>query len=134
MYTHEVSVRVRYAETDQMGFVYHGHFATWLEIARVEALRNVGVSYRELEEEGILMPVLDLQLHFLQPAKYDQVLRVVASVPEMPRVKIRFSYEIFNEEDCKICEASTTLVFLQRSSMKPVRTPVKVLERLSLFF
>jgi acyl-CoA thioester hydrolase len=134
MYTHEVSVRVRYAETDQMGFVYHGHFATWLEIARVEALRNVGVSYRELEEEGILMPVLDLQLHFLQPAKYDQVLRVVASVPEMPRVKIRFSYEIFNEEDCKICEASTTLVFLQRSSMKPVRTPVKVLERLSPFF
>ncbi len=117
-----------------MGFVYHGHFATWLEIARVEALRNVGVSYRELEEEGILMPVLDLQLHFLQPAKYDQVLRVVASVPEMPRVKIRFSYEIFNEEDCKICEASTTLVFLQRSSMKPVRTPVKVLERLSPFF
>jgi len=134
MYTHEVSVRVRYAETDQMGFVYHGHFATWLEIARVEALRNIGVSYRELEEEGILMPVLDLQLHFLQPAKYDQLLRVVATVPELPRVKIRFSYEIFNEEDCKICEANTTLVFLQRSSMKPVRTPLKVYERLSPFF
>lgn len=134
MYTHEVSVRVRYAETDQMGFVYHGHFATWLEIARVEALRNIGVSYRELEEEGILMPVLDLQLRFLQPAKYDQLLRVVATVPELPRVKIRFSYEIFNEEDSKICEANTTLVFLQRSSMKPVRTPLKVHERLSPFF
>ncbi len=117
-----------------MGFVYHGHFATWLEIARVEALRNIGVSYRELEEEGILMPVLDLQLRFLQPAKYDQLLRVVATVPELPRVKIRFSYEIFNEEDSKICEANTTLVFLQRSSMKPVRTPLKVHERLSPFF
>jgi len=123
MYKHEVKMRVRYAETDQMGYVYYGNYATYFEVARVEALRSLGFRYRNLEEQGILMPVRELNTRFIQPAKYDDLLTIKVSIREMPDVKIIFDYEVFNEEGAKLSTGNTTLVFVNNKTNKLVRCP-----------
>ena len=94
MYESEITTRVRYAETDQMGYVYYGNYATYFEVTRTEALRQLGVSYRTLEKQGVWMPVLSLQLDYLKPAHYDDLLRIKVRVPELPRARIHFDYEV----------------------------------------
>lgn len=116
-------MRVRYAETDQMGYVYYGNYATYFEVARVEALRKLGFRYRNLEEQGILMPVRELNTRYIQPARYDDLITVKVSVKEMPDVKIIFDYEVYNEEGQKLNTAQTTLVFVDEKTGKLTRCP-----------
>ncbi|MFM7216507.1 MAG: acyl-CoA thioesterase [Bacteroidota bacterium] len=127
MYKTETKVRVRYAETDRMGYVYYGNYATYLEVARVELLRSLGFSYRSLEDKGILLPVSDMNIRFLRPAFYDDQLVIRTTVSEKPGVRIQFEYEIVNESAEVITKASTTLVFIDKSTGRPCPPPEDVL-------
>jgi acyl-CoA thioester hydrolase len=123
MFSHEITIRVRYAETDQMRYVYYGNYATYYEVARVEAFRFLGVSYRELEEQGIGMPVLELWTKYIRPAKYDDLLTIKVMIKETPTLKITFEYEVYNEQNTLLNMAKTTLVFIDLQTAKPVRCP-----------
>ena len=123
MFTAETQVRVRYAETDQMGIVYYGNYAMYYEVARVECMRALGISYRELEETGVLMPVLENHTNYLAPAKYDDLLTIKVSIKEMPKVKITFCCDIFNEKNELINVGRTILVFVNKDTGRPCRMP-----------
>ncbi len=123
MYTFNTQIRVRYSETDQMGFVYYGHYFTYYEVARVESLRALGYSYRQLEGAGFILPVLENHIQYLQPAKYDELLTVKASVSKPPSVRLFFNYEIINLKGDVINRAETILVFLNKETNKPARPP-----------
>jgi acyl-CoA thioester hydrolase len=134
MFTAEVKVRVRYAETDQMGYVYYGNYATYYEVARVESLRSIGFNYRELEEEGIMLPVLENHSEFLLPAKYDDLLTIHVSIEDRPGVRINFRYEIFNEQETLLHRGLTKLAFVSIDSGKPCRPPEHLRELLAPYF
>jgi acyl-CoA thioester hydrolase len=134
MYTHTHQLRVRYSETDRMNYVYYGHYAQYFEVARVEALRHLGVSYKSMEASGILLPVIDLQVKFVRPATYDELLTIKTTIPVLPSVRIVFDYEVFNESEVLLNKASTTLVFVDASTMKPRKAPEELLQKLSSFF
>ena len=123
MYIAETQLRVRYAETDQMGYVYYGHYAAYYEVGRVEALRKLGFSYRQLEDKGIMMPVLESKIRYLKPARYDELLTIKVIIPVMPAVKMNFTYEITNEKKELINKGETTLVFIDMAKNKPRRLP-----------
>ena len=123
MYVYELNLRVRYAETDQMQYVYYGNYATYFEVARVEALRNLGYSYKKLEQEGVMMPVLENFSKFIRPARYDDLLRICVRVEEWPTARMRFDYEIYNEENTLLHIGYTLLVFVSTQTMRPVRCP-----------
>ena len=131
MFTEEVKIRVRYAETDQMGYVYYGNYAIYFEVARVEAMRAIGFSYKEMEDRGIMMPVLELKNEFKSPGRYDEELTIKISVPEMPTLRIKFVYDVRGEDGRQVCLGETTLVWVKKDSSRPVRMPeelVKLLE------
>lgn len=134
MYQFETQIRVRYAETDQMGFVYYGNYAMFYEVARVEALRALGISYKILERSGILMPVLENWSKYIRPAQYDNLLTIKLVLKEMPGLRITFEYEVFNEEKKLINLGSTTLVFLDKESGKPVQVPDIIVDVLNPYF
>jgi len=122
MFVTETSVRVRYSETDKMGFVYHGVYPQYYEIGREEALRYLGVSYKMLEDSGIIMPVITMSLKYIKPVMYDDVLIVRTTVKEMPNVRMKFFYEIFKGDEL-IHTGQNALVFLDDKTRKPVRVP-----------
>lgn len=134
MYVSETSVRVRYGETDQMGYVYYGFYAMYYEVARVESLRQLGLSYKELEAMGVMMPVLENHSTYLAPARYDDLLRIVTTLREKPGVKIRFEYEIFNESNTLLHRGETLLVFVDKLTNRPRRPPQPMLDVLAPFF
>ena len=134
MYHTEVKIRVRYGETDQMGYVYYGNYASYYEVARVESFRELGLSYKKLEESGVMMPVLELKTKYLQPAKYDDLLTIKVAIPEMPRLKIKYEYKVFNEAGTLLNTGETTLVFINMSTGKPVRIPERMAELLSGYY
>jgi acyl-CoA thioester hydrolase len=134
MFQAETSVRVRYAETDQMAFVYYGNYAMYFEVARVEALRSAGFSYRQMEDDGIIMPVLELNSQFLKPGKYDELLTIKTRIPELPGIRIKFEYEVINEYDELITKGWTTLTFLKKETQKPCRPPQYLLDLLQPYF
>jgi len=125
-------IRVRYGETDQMGVVYHGNYATYFEIARTEWLRNLGISYKELEKKGVMLPVISLSLNFLKSAKYDDVLTITVSLKKTPLVKIDFDYEIVNQNDEKVSTGNSVLAFIDMKTNKPIKCPSYILEKLDL--
>lgn len=128
MFEATVTLRIRYAETDQMGFAYYGNYATYYEVARVEALRAMGYSYKEIEDEGILMPVLENYSKFHLPARYDELITIKVSLPKMPGVKSVFKYLFYNENQELIHEGETILAFISRETGKPCRPPAKLVE------
>ena len=134
MFTAETTIRVRYAETDQMGYVYYGNYATYFEVARVEALKSLGVSYKELEEEGVMMPVLSFSIKYYKPAFYDQALRIKTIVKELPQARIHFDFETYNKDGLKLNDASATLVFVNMDSKKPCQAPAQLLNELNSYF
>lgn len=134
MYTFETKVRVRYAETDQMGYVYYGNYAMFYEVGRVELFRSLGFSYKALEDSGIMLPVIELQSKFLKPAKYDEEITVKAFLKQKPSVKIHFDYELFNPNKELLNTGSTTLVFIDMKRNKPCTAPVDFLARLQGYF
>lgn len=135
MYSHSTQIRIHYALTDQMGVVYHGHYAQFFEIARTESIRKLGFSYKELEEMGIVLPVVDMHTRFLRPIKYDDLITVTVSLREMPlHHKIVFHGEIHNE-DGQLCTSGTvTLYFMEMSSMKRTTMPETMKVTLLPFF
>ena len=123
MYLSETHIRVRYGETDQMGYVYYGNYAKYYEVARVESLRQLGLTYRELEEMGIIMPVLENHSRYHAPALYDENLKIVTTIKDKPSVRITFNYEIFNEKGSLIHAGETQLVFVDKKTGHPCRAP-----------
>jgi acyl-CoA thioester hydrolase len=119
----ETTLRVRYGETDQMGFVYYGVYAQYYEVGRVEAMRSLGFSYKEMEESGVLMPVINLTINYKKPALYDDEVRIVTTVKEMPGVRITFHYECYNQKDVLLNTGSVTLVFIDKQKNKPMQPP-----------
>ena len=130
MYTSKIEVRVRYGETDQMGYCYYGNYAEYFEVARVETLRELGLPYKNLEEQGILLPVLELKIKYLKPAYYDDLLTIKTCIKEIPGVRIIFEYETFNEQGEKLNIGDTTLVFLNKDTNKPMAAPKKLIQKL----
>lgn len=123
MFKSETIIRVRYAETDQMGFVYYGNYAQYYEVARVEALRSIGISYKSLEDSGIMMPVIKMSINYKKPAYYDDILRIVTKIKFIPTIKMEFLYEIYNSNDVLINSGETILVFVSKATMKPCQCP-----------
>lgn len=127
MFETSTSLRVRYAETDQMGVVYYGNYAAYLEVGRVEALRALGLSYAAMEASGIMLPVLELKSKFIRPARYDDLITIQVRIPELPATRIRFEYELFNEAGTLLHLAETTLVFIDMARQKPCMAPEALL-------
>jgi acyl-CoA thioester hydrolase len=123
MYVNETKIRVRYSETDQMGFVYYGNYPQFYEVGRTEALRALGTSYKKLEDEGIWMPVIHMDLHYKKPGRYDDLLTIRTTVKELPVTRMRFEYEVFNEAGDLLNYGETTLIFLSKEKERPVRCP-----------
>lgn len=123
MKEHKISIRVRYAETDQMGVVYHGNYAQYFEMGRVEWLRNKGISYKELEESGVMLPVVSLNMNYKKPAYYDDELIVVTKLTFLGGVKIEFAYEIINQKGELLTTAQTVLVFVDMKTKRPISVP-----------
>lgn len=134
MIEYSTSIRVRYAETDQMSYVYYGNYATYYEVARVELLRHLGTSYRNMEEDGVMLPVLELKSRFLKPVRYDELITIKVIIRELPRVRIRFEYELLNENNELVNQGETTLVFIDRKRNKPCAAPLEFINRLKTFF
>ena len=124
-------IRVRYAETDQMGFCYYGNYASYFEVARVEALRELGISYKELELGGILLPVKKFEIIYHQPAKYDDMLEIRTRIVQLEGVRIGFEYKTYNEEGVLLNEAYTLLVFVSATTQKPISAPAVFLNLIS---
>jgi len=134
MYTHNTKVRVRYGETDQMGYVYYGNYAEYYEVARVEMLRSLGMDYASMENSGVMMPVLELNCKYIKPALYDQEITIKTTIQNLPGVRIHFKYELFNETGDLINIGATTLVFVDMAKNKPCLPPENFMEKLRGFF
>jgi len=128
------SIRVRYSETDSMKYVYYGNYATYLEVARVELFRSLGMPYEHIEKQGILLPVSEYKIKYFKPAFYDQILKIKVTVKELPKVRIYFDYEIFNESGEKISSATTTLFFLNAETRKIIKCPEWILSLMEKHF
>ena len=121
---------MRYGETDQMGIVYYGNYADYLEQGRTEWLRTLGFSYKFMEENKIHLPVVNLNVNYRKPALYDDVITITTTLKEIPSVKIEFYYEIHNQEGQLLITATTTLVFVNSSTKKLRKAPDYLLEKL----
>jgi len=134
MFESTTSLRVRYAETDRMGYVYYGNYASFYEVGRVEALRDLGLSYRELEDSGIMLPVSELSSKYRKPAYYDDLISVRTVIPEMPAARLKFLYYLYNTAGDLINEGATTLVFVNIQTMKPCGAPKHFLDLIRPYF
>ena len=130
MYSFKTKVRVRYAETDQMGFVYYGVYAQYFEVGRVELLRSLGVDYKSLEEEGYFLPVVNLEIQYKKPALYDDELTIKTTIKEIPSSRIVFYYETFNMGNELLNTAKVVLVFIDRKNKKPCLPPEIITDKL----
>ena len=119
-------MRVRYGETDQMGFCYYGNYAQFLEVARVELLRSKGITYKTLESEGILLPVRTFSIKYIAPSRYDDLLRIETEIIKIQSSRIEFSYVIRDQNSTLIATANTELVFVDSKSKKPIKAPSKI--------
>lgn len=122
-YLNKTKVRVRYGETDQMGYCYYGNYAQYFEVGRVEAMRSLGMSYRDMEEKGVMLPVSNFNVNYFTPAKYDDELTITTSITEVKGARLFFNYTIHNEKGELVSEAQTTLVFVNMESMRPMKAP-----------
>ncbi|WP_035659941.1 acyl-CoA thioesterase [Flavobacterium seoulense] len=123
MKIYEFNVRVRYSETDQMGVVYHGNYAQYFEMGRVEWLRNIGISYKWMEENGVMLPVVSLTTNFKKPARYDDLLTVKTIFKSQTSAKIEFDYEIYNEQNELLTIGNSILVFVNMKTGRPMAAP-----------
>ena len=135
MYQAEVQIRVRYAETDQMGYVYHGNYAAYFEVARTEAFRQLGIRYRDLESQGVGMPVGELHTRFRRPARYDDLLTVRVLLRELAvGSRVNFEYEILNEAGELLTTGATLMVYVSTATGRPVPIPNSIREKLAPYF
>lgn len=130
MKSDKIEIRIRYAETDQMGVVHHGNYALYLEMARIEWLRKLGISYKKMEEEGIALPVTSLSVKYKKTIHYDDVITVKTKLKKRPTASIEFEYEILNDLQQVLSTANTVLVFVDLKTNRPTRPPKYFLEAL----
>lgn len=134
MYKYEITFRTLYADTDQMRVIYYGNYPKYYEMGRVEAMRNLGVSYAKLEEQNIFMPVVGLNIRYKSPLVYDEQVRLVTIIPELPSTKIIFQYEIYNENNELCNTGETVLVFMDSISKKVIRVPDDIIAPLTSYY
>lgn len=134
MFSYKHQVRVRYAETDNMGYVYYGNYAAYYEVARTEMLRSTGISYKELEDMGVMLPVIELHSQYIKAAKYDDLITINIYIREKPGIRIKFEYELFNEDGELLNTGSTQLVFIDMERNRPCRPPAIFQEKMAPFF
>ena len=131
MISKRIEFRVRYGETDQMSYAYHGNYAAYFEMGRTEWLRKLGVSYKKMEEDGIMLPVINLNTNYLKPAKYDDILTLKTTLANKPAARIEFKFEITNKQNELLTTASATLVFVNMKTNRPTRIPKYLLDKLN---
>jgi len=134
MFEYTSKIRVRYGETDQMGYMYYGNYAEFYEVGRVEMLRSLGMTYSAMEASGIIMPVLELKCKYLKPALYDEEISVKVIMEKMPAVKIHFKYELYNPDNELINIGETLLAFINVKTNRPCLPSVEFLDKLKPFF
>ncbi len=134
MLTTETKIRVRYGETDQMGYVYYGNYPLYYEVARTDMIRKIGWTYSQMEKSGVMMPVASLNVKYLRPAYYDNNLTVKVTVKNLPTKKMEFEYEVFNEQGKLINTGNTTLVFVDMKTGKPTNPPKEFMEKIRGYF
>jgi acyl-CoA thioester hydrolase len=134
MFVKNYAVRVRYAETDQMGVVYYGNYPQYFEVGRVEALRTLGMSYKQMEEDGIMLPVLKLEIKYIRPATYDDLITITTKITELPSSRITFEHEIRNEGGELLTVGMVQLVFVTKANKKPCRAPQGFIDTLMPYF
>lgn len=135
MFESEVQLRVRYAETDQMGYVYYGNYAAYYEVARTEVFRELGIHYKEMEATGTMMPVLELRCKFIRPARYDDLLTIKLLLKKKPHgSRILFEYEVYNQEQTLLNVGETTMVFVDMKTGRPRAVPELIHQKLDSYF
>ena len=135
MFSTETLIRVRYAETDQMGVVYHSNYFPYFESARAESIRQLGLTYADMEKMGVIMPVIDVHCRYLRPAKYDDLLTVKTMLQELPvHHKIVFHHEVYNEQTELLAIGKIILYFIEASTMKRTTMPQQLLDKLQPYF
>ena len=135
MFITETKLRVRYAETDQMGVVYHSNYFPWFETARAESIRQLGFTYADMEKMGIIMPVIEVQCRYLRPALYDDLLTIKVILKELPvHHKIEFHHEVLNEKGEILASAKIILYFMESKTMKRTTMPDQLLQKLQPYF
>lgn len=134
MFTYEHKIRVRYGDTDQMGYVYYGNYGYYYEQARSEAIRWAGISYKEIEDSGTMMPITRMNIKYIRPAYYDELLTIKTTVAEMPNRLILFTYKVFNEKNELINEGETQLAFIDAATKKMKSAPEVLIQKLKPFF
>lgn len=134
MYQYSHQLRVRYGDTDQMGYVYYGNYGYYYEQARAESIRALGITYKQLEESGTMMPITRMNIRYIQPAKYDDLLTIQVSIPELPSRIITFKYDVYNEQNTLINEGENQLIFVDAATRKPKSAPALLIEKLKPHF
>lgn len=132
MISDKIQFRVRYGETDQMSYAYHGNYAAYFEMGRTEWLRKLGVSYKNMEENGIMLPVINLNTNYLKPAKYDDILTLKTTLAKEPTARIEFEFEIHNQNNELLTTATATLVFVNMKTNRPTRIPEDILNKIKI--
>lgn len=130
MATNEITFRIRYGETDQMGVVYHGNYPQFLEMGRISWLRSLDLSYKEMEANGVMLPVVGLEMKFIKPALFDDLVTVRTSLKKLPMVRIEFDYELRNQNEEILLTANTVLAFMDSSKKRPIKCPDYILKKL----
>ena len=133
MLANETQLRVQYYDTDQMGVVHHSNYVRYFEIGRTELMRSIGLSYKEMEDSGTVMPITNVEVQYFYPARYDEFIYVKSYVKEIPKVRITFHYEIYNEQRKLLVAGSTTLAFINKETGRPQRTPEIMVKALSRY-
>jgi acyl-CoA thioester hydrolase len=134
MFVTETQIRVRYGETDRMGYAYYGNYLEYYEVGRTEMIRQLGLTYKYLEDNGVILPVKSVQSTYHAPAKYDDLLTIRTSLKEMPAARITFIYEIFNEAGELLHTGESVLVFVNAQTRRPVRAPEYFLDKIRPYF
>ena len=135
MFSSETKVRVRYAETDQMGVVYHSNYFLYFEVARVESFRQLGIRYADMEKDGLIMPVVDVHAKYVRPALYDDLLTIKTYIKEVPHHhKVEFHHEVFNEKEELLCVGKIILYVMERNGMKKTAVPEALKKKIERYF
>ncbi len=134
MFVTTTQVRVRYGETDQMGFVYYGNYPLYFEVGRAEAMRQIGMTYKQMEEMGVYMPISKMEIRYFRPGHYDDLLTIKTIVNQMPTSRMVFDYEMYNEQGTLLCTACTELAFISSQTNRPVRAPSWFLKKMEEVF
>ncbi len=134
MITTTMKFRVRYNEVDRMGYVHHGNYAAYFEMGRTELMREYGITYKALEDDGIILPLNEYYVKFYEPALYDDELTLETSLWPIQGVRIIFEYKLFKNEDILVAEGRTPLVFVDSKTRKPMRPPAKIVDKITAHF